>query len=60
MCKKHKKSNILCSACLDVDKNVYLVPTGKIFMTHPLKRVFKCPHCGYKEIVEEKQKTHNQ
>jgi DNA-directed RNA polymerase subunit RPC12/RpoP len=52
MSKKQKKSGMACPVCMDDNKNIDLVPTGKIFMTNPEKRLYKCPTCGYKEIIE--------
>lgn len=51
MAKKTKKSQMLCEVCLDVDIKTYMIPTGRVFMTDPMKKEYKCTECGYKTII---------
>jgi len=53
MSKKKMSTGILCPVCLDHGNETYLQPTGKIFLVHPMKRLYKCRLCGYQKIIEK-------
>lgn len=52
-----KNKNIVTIFCDVCDNPMKL--TGKIFMTYPAKREWKCPKCGYKAIIQDKTKECN-
>ena len=60
MSKKKNKSEILCQICLNDYEESFMVPTGRVFMTDPIKKEYKCTDCGYKTIVAvDKIKSEN-